>query len=197
MLPYQSLSSSCQGGTYWWLLWGLLWAVVSVPVVELTWWHAAQANRPWRGGVTGGLWGNWWAVALGDDSERLLQRCSWIVGVWYLPLRLRIPFCWLYTHSSSALLLTVCSSVKVEHPDYYYWGFFSPFWSRTSALRSQHKLDCSVTVALGMFLQARLFILSGMFFKAQMFCYLCSLKMDWSPILLGNQYDFLQLKKHS
>lgn len=98
-------------------LWGLLWTVASVSVVELTWWHSALKGGC---GVTGGLWGNWWAVAPGDDPERLLQWWGWIVGGWSLPLRLKIPFCWLQTCSSSAPLLTGCSSVKVERPDYSY-----------------------------------------------------------------------------
>lgn len=175
-------------------LWGLLWTVASVSVVELTWWHSALKGGC---GVTGGLWGNWWAVAPGDDPERLLQWWGWIVGGWSLPLRLKIPFCWLQTCSSSAPLLTGCSSVKVERPDYSYFPPPPPLWMRTSVLRSWHKLDCFVTVALRMFLQARLFILSDMFFKAQMFCYMSSLKMDWSTIRSGNQYEFLQLQKHS
>lgn len=59
-------------------LWGLLWAVASVSIVELTWWHSALKGGC---GVTGGLWGNWWAVAPGDDPERLLQWWGWTGGV--------------------------------------------------------------------------------------------------------------------
>lgn len=39
--------------------------------------------------------------------------------------------------------------------------------------------------------------LSGVFFKAQLFCFLSSLKMDWSPVLPGNQKEFLQLQKQN
>lgn len=94
-----------------------------------------------------------WAVEPGDNPEMSQQQWDWTVQVWYLPLRLRIPFCWLQTCSSSALLLTGCSSVKVKHSDCY----FSPFkWEHLSLLRSSHKLSCFVTEALGMFLQTGL-----------------------------------------
>lgn len=105
--------------------------------------------------------GCWWAVEP-DDPEMSQQQWDWTVQVWYLPLRLRIPFCWLQAHSSSAPLLTGCSSVKVEHSHY----CFSPFWMRTSLLRSCHKLSCFVSQALGMFLQAALLIIVWCVFQS-------------------------------
>lgn len=144
---------------------------------------AAQMDGPWRGWS----WDSCWAVAPADDWDGLQQwrgcdNYSWDSENSFLLTAN------LFLLRSIAHWVLKCQNVA------YRWVFFSPF--EQEHLYFGHDIN-SATLSpwLWEHFCKQDYILSDIFFKVWMFCYLCSLKMEGSPILSDNQYEFLQLQK--
>lgn len=147
---------------------------------------AAQMDGPWRGWS----WDSCWAVAPADDWDGLQQwwgcdNYSWDSENSFLLTAN------LFLLRSIAHWVLKCQNVA------YRWVFFLPFWTRTSVLRSWHKLSYFVTMALGTLLQTRLYIVWHIFQSMNVLLSVLSENGGESNSVRQSVWIFTAAKEHS